>query len=102
MTFEELKQSQSVMWGSGDYQAISETMRDVDALVVERLDLRPGDRWLDVACGTGAVAELAARAGATVTGIDIAPVLIENREAASGCSGARDRLPRRRLRAAGA
>jgi ubiquinone/menaquinone biosynthesis C-methylase UbiE len=34
-------------------------------------------RWLDLACGTGAVAERAAREGADVTGIDLAPVLIE-------------------------
>jgi SAM-dependent methyltransferase len=32
---------------------------------------------LDLACGTGAVAELAAQAGAEVVGVDIAPGLIE-------------------------
>jgi ubiquinone/menaquinone biosynthesis C-methylase UbiE len=44
---------------------------------VERLSPQDGDRWLDLACGTGAVAEQAAAAGANVTGIDLAPVLIE-------------------------
>ena len=34
-------------------------------------------RWLDVATGTGEVALRAARAGAEVTGIDIAPAMIE-------------------------
>ena len=77
MAFEELKQRQSVMWGNGPYQNITETVADVHALVIERLHPKPGMRWLDLACGTGAVAEMAARAGASVTGVDLAPNLIE-------------------------
>ena len=41
----------------------------------------PGVRWLDLATGTGAVAELAASRGATVTGLDLAPALIETAKA---------------------
>jgi SAM-dependent methyltransferase len=77
MAYEELKQRQSVMWGNGPYQRITETIADIHELVSERLDPGPGDRWLDLACGTGAVAERAAAAGAQVTGVDLAPVLIE-------------------------
>jgi SAM-dependent methyltransferase len=77
MTFEELKQRQSVMWGNGPYQRITETIVDIHDLVLERLTPQEGDRWLDLACGTGAVAERAALAGADVTGIDLAPALIE-------------------------
>lgn len=77
MAYEELKQRQSVMWGKGPYQRITETITDIHELVVERLDARPGQLWLDLACGTGAVAELAAARGATVTGIDLAPALIQ-------------------------
>jgi SAM-dependent methyltransferase len=77
MAFEELKQRQSVMWGNGPYQRITETITDIHDMVVERLAPQDGDRWLDLACGTGAVAEQAAAAGADVTGIDLAPVLIE-------------------------
>jgi SAM-dependent methyltransferase len=77
MAFEELKQRQSVMWGNGPYQRITETITDIHELVVERLAPEAGDRWLDLACGTGAVAEKAAAAGADATGIDLAPVLIE-------------------------
>ena len=54
MAFEELKERQSVMWGSGPYQRVTETLTDVHELVVERLDPRPGVRWLDLATGTGA------------------------------------------------
>src|ERR687895_1120626 len=77
VAFEELKQRQSVMWGNGPYQRITETLGDIHDLVVERLDPQPGERWLDLACGTGAVAERACRAGASVVGIDLAPVLVE-------------------------
>ena len=76
MAFEELKERQSVMWGTGRYQRITETIADVHDLVIERLAPQPGMRWLDLACGTGAVAERAARAGAAVTGADLAPALI--------------------------
>ena len=44
---------------------------------VERLNLRAGEKVLDVACGAGSTALPAARFGANVTGIDIAPNLIE-------------------------
>jgi ubiquinone/menaquinone biosynthesis C-methylase UbiE len=77
MAFEELKQRQSVMWGNGPYQRITDTLRDMHELVVERLDAKPGERWLDLACGTGAMAERAAHAGADVVGIDLAPALVE-------------------------
>jgi ubiquinone/menaquinone biosynthesis C-methylase UbiE len=77
MAYEELKERQSVMWGNGPYQRITETVTDIHEAVVDRLAPGPGDRWLDLACGTGAVAERAAAAGASVTGVDLAPVLIE-------------------------
>jgi SAM-dependent methyltransferase len=77
MAFEELKQRQSAMWGNGPYQRITETISDIHEVVVERLAPEEGDRWLDLATGTGAVAEKAAAAGARVTGLDLAPVLIE-------------------------
>src|SRR5918992_6290862 len=77
MAYEELKQRQSVMWGIGPYQRITETLTDIHEVVTERLAPESGDRWLDIACGTGAVAERAAAAGARVTGLDLAPVLIE-------------------------
>ena len=77
MAHEELKQRQSVMWGNGPYQRISETLEEVHGRVMGALAPAPGDRWLDLACGTGAIAERAAAAGADVTGLDLSPVLIE-------------------------
>jgi SAM-dependent methyltransferase len=77
MAFEELKERQSVVWGTGPYQRITETITDIHELVIERLAPAAADKWLDLACGTGAVAERACAAGAAVTGLDLAPVLIE-------------------------
>jgi ubiquinone/menaquinone biosynthesis C-methylase UbiE len=77
MAYEELKQRQSVMWGNGPYERIANTITEVHDAVVEKLAPAPGDRWLDLACGTGAVAEHAAAAGADVIGVDLAPALIE-------------------------
>jgi SAM-dependent methyltransferase len=75
--FEELKQRHATVWSAGPYQGVTETITDIHRLVMERLDPQPGQRLLDLACGTGAVAELAAEAGAEVVGVDIAPGLIE-------------------------
>jgi ubiquinone/menaquinone biosynthesis C-methylase UbiE len=77
MAHEELKARQSKMWGNGPYQGVTETLHDTHDLVIERGEPKPGLRWLDLATGTGAVAELAARAGAEVVGVDLAPALIE-------------------------
>jgi ubiquinone/menaquinone biosynthesis C-methylase UbiE len=77
MAYEELKAKQSVMWANGPYQAITETFPEIHQLVVETLGAAPGVQWLDLACGTGAVAEAAATAGADVTGVDLSPGLIE-------------------------
>jgi SAM-dependent methyltransferase len=77
MAFEELKERQSNVWGKGPYQRITETILDIHERVIDRLDPQPGVKWLDLACGTGAVAGRAAQRGADVTGVDLAPALIE-------------------------
>lgn len=81
MANEELKQRQSVMWANGPYERVSDTLTDIHELVLERLAPAPGERWLDLACGTGALSELAALAGADVVGIDLSPGLIETARA---------------------
>jgi SAM-dependent methyltransferase len=79
--YEELKERQSRMWGAAPYERVAGALADIHDLVVDRLDPRPGLRWLDLACGTGAVAERAAARGAEVTGVDLAPALIETARA---------------------
>lgn len=75
--FEELKAKQSVMWGQGPYERITATLVEAQEDLVAALGPQEGQKWLDVATGTGAVARIAARAGADVTGLDLAPDLIE-------------------------
>lgn len=85
--FEELKAKQSVMWGNGPYERISDTLVEAQQDLVDALGPREGQRWLDVATGTGAVARMAARAGADVTGLDLAPDLIETAREIAGAEG---------------
>jgi ubiquinone/menaquinone biosynthesis C-methylase UbiE len=63
-------------WTSGDFGRIARGYNRGAAEFVARLELEPGERVLDVACGTGNLTIPAARAGAILTGIDIAPNLV--------------------------
>ena len=53
------------------------------ARLVRHARIRPGDRVLDAACGTGVVAVTAARLGAEVTGLDLTPELLAHAQANS-------------------
>lgn len=72
-----LKTRLRATWIAGDFGQIARFYTGEAEDFVNRLNLRPGMKVLDVACGTGNLALPAARAGADVTGIDIAPNLIE-------------------------
>jgi len=87
MAFEELKERQGAAWGSAPFEVVAETIADVHQAVVDAVGLAQGVRWLEVACGTGGVAERAASAGAEVTGIDLAPALIETAKARAAAAG---------------
>ena len=78
MAFEELKAKQSVMWGSGPYQNISDHLTIAHDHLMRVFQPRAGERWLDLATGTGEIAVRAAQGGAEVTGLDLAPDLIES------------------------
>jgi SAM-dependent methyltransferase len=59
------------IWSGASYERIAETFAPIHDRVVAALAIEPGQRVLDVACGTGGVALRAARAGAEVVGIDV-------------------------------
>jgi SAM-dependent methyltransferase len=67
----------AVWWGEADYELRERAYAPIHERLLDRLDLRPGERVLDVACGLGEIAARAARAGAEVTAIDLAPDMIE-------------------------
>ena len=69
---EELKGRLRNTWMTGDYGRFCRYMeRDAEAFY-RRLPIKPGAQLLDVGCGAGQLALIAARAGARVTGCDIA------------------------------
>ena len=75
---EVLKTKLKATWISGEFRKIAKSFADGAAEFVERLNLKPRIRVLDVACGSGNQSIPAARLGAKrVTGVDIAPNLIE-------------------------
>ncbi|HZH33747.1 MAG TPA: class I SAM-dependent methyltransferase [Pyrinomonadaceae bacterium] len=74
---EALKTKLKATWVSGDFGKIAESFTAGAAEFVERLGLKPGMRVLDVACGSGNQSIPAAKTGAEVTGVDIAPNLVE-------------------------
>jgi SAM-dependent methyltransferase len=75
------------MWGAGDYERVAQRFGGIHDELVARLDPRPGDRWLDLATGTGEVALRAARAGAAVVAVDISErLLAQARAKADGLS----------------
>jgi ubiquinone/menaquinone biosynthesis C-methylase UbiE len=75
--FAQLKSGMKAAWMAGDFSQIAQYTAPAANEFVERLAIAPGARVLDVACGTGNTALPAARAGAAVTGVDIATNLLE-------------------------
>lgn len=73
----QLKSRMKETWMAGDFGQIANFTAPEAENFVGRLGIRPGWKVLDVACGTGNTAIPAAKAGASVTGVDIAPNSLE-------------------------
>ena len=74
---EPLKAKLKATWMAGDFGQIAKVIEGCAQEFIDRLELSPGTRVLDVACGSGNLAVPAAHKGAKVTGVDIATNLIE-------------------------
>ena len=64
-------------WGAGSYERTAAELEPVARAIVDAAQPQPAERVLDLACGTGNAALLAAGRGARVVGVDAAPRLLE-------------------------
>lgn len=72
-----IKARQQATWASGDYSVIGATLPIVAECLCEAVDLRAGERVLDVAAGTGNAAIAAARRWCEAVATDYVPALLE-------------------------
>jgi ubiquinone/menaquinone biosynthesis C-methylase UbiE len=87
--FAAIKQRQQATWASGDYAVIGTTLQIVGERLCDAIDLRAGERVLDVAAGNGNATLAAARQFGQVTSTDYVNTLLDRgRERAAA-----ERLP---------
>jgi SAM-dependent methyltransferase len=81
------KARQRAMWAAGDFAVVGTTLQIVGESICEAVDLRSGERVLDVAAGNGNATLAAARRFGRVTSTDYVPALLDSgrrRAAAEG------------------
>jgi 2-polyprenyl-3-methyl-5-hydroxy-6-metoxy-1,4-benzoquinol methylase len=84
---QQLKQTMRDTWMAGDFGKIAKVNTREAEEFVGRLDLPAGAHVLDLACGTGNIAIPLARQGMRVTGVDIAPNLLEQARERAAAEG---------------
>jgi ubiquinone/menaquinone biosynthesis C-methylase UbiE len=72
----ELKKKHRAVWASGEYDRIADGLTIATDQTLRVAKLRPGERVLDLATGTGITAIAARERGAKVTGVDLTPELL--------------------------
>jgi SAM-dependent methyltransferase len=82
-----VKTKQQAAWAAGDYAVIGTTLQIVGESLCEALDLRAGQRVLDVAAGNGNATLAAARRWCDVVSTDYVPALLERARARAGAEG---------------
>jgi SAM-dependent methyltransferase len=82
-----IKERQQAAWASGDYSAVGARLLLTAELLCEAVDLRAGERVLDVACGNGNAALAAARRFCQVVGVDYVPALLERARQRAAAEG---------------
>jgi SAM-dependent methyltransferase len=82
-----VKSKQQAAWSAGDYAVVGTTLQIVGESLCEALDLRAGERVLDVAAGNGNATLAAARRWTDVTSTDYVPALLERGRARASAEG---------------
>ena len=80
-SMDDIRAQAKAAWTAGDFGRIAKFSEPIAEAFVARRDIRPGDKVLDVACGTGNVAIPAAKRGAIVSALDAAPNLLQQARA---------------------
>jgi ubiquinone/menaquinone biosynthesis C-methylase UbiE len=76
VNFPAIKAKQQAAWSSGDYAVVGSTLQMIGEDLCEAMDLRAGQKVLDVAAGNGNVTLAAARRWCEVTSTDYVPALL--------------------------
>ncbi len=76
--YQAITAAQQKVWSAGDFARVALRLQIVSETLVEAADIIPGERVLDVACGSGNTAIAAARRFTRVTGLDYVPELLEH------------------------
>lgn len=87
LSIEAITDKQKETWATGDFNQIARQNWVMAEALVERVDPHPGERVLDVACGSGTAALVAARRYCEVTGIDYVESLVKRAKDRSRVSG---------------
>ena len=82
-----ITENQRETWATGDFNEIARQNVVMAEALVEAADPHPGQRVLDVACGSGTAALVAERRYCDVAGIDYVPGLIERATARAQSNG---------------
>ena len=82
-----VKSKQRLAWSAGDYAVVGTTLQIVGESLCEALDLRAGERVLDVAAGNGNATLAAARRWCDVVSTDYVAALLERGRARAGAEG---------------
>ena len=89
LALNDLKSRHRAMWASGYYPALAaDLLPELGEVLVQACRVRPGDRVLDVAAGSGTAAIPAALAGGRVTAADLTPELLAAGKALAAKHGA--------------
>jgi SAM-dependent methyltransferase len=83
----EFKTRQRETWALGNFGEVAVFTAQVAGHLVRYAGVQAGQALLDVATGTGVVAITAARRGATVTGLDLTPELLEQARRSAPIAG---------------
>jgi SAM-dependent methyltransferase len=82
-----LKTRLKTTWESGDYGVFAKYLEKGAIEFFDRLNIPPGARLLDIACGAGQLTLPAARRGIEVTGLDLAANLVQQARTKAAAEG---------------